>query len=738
MNTTTNNIQNPPTFLSEIALLSPSKLNIVRFRLSPHIDERELGNSLSFHLSRKFAEIMVVWYQGDFYAIAKPQHNIPTTAAWREALDAIQNEQKDFGDRPFSVQVVNSDEIAPEVLAQLAYQILKISRPFAPPSFKNQAVQVIRKPEFWTETVEMNNSIQPALALSVRSDILFRGNLAEFYQNHPQRQNPEKLLIGLKVQDIDSGGSGQIEQIVGTIQNYRDNLLNLAVGSTSKQALNEAPDDQPVVAVKFGKNKKFYEYALAALRPRITEDTDDRYDVNYGQILKLTKISYSERMDLLKGYKMSATEKLREYGFQLSASSINSRENASSFWQPSTPISQTSLLFGKGFEGVQKEILKGLTRGGVYRRHADLGERPINIVALKLCNQKVGSFLKATQERLKIYGFDNQVVETKALTISDLDGADARVLLEKEIDRIAGFGIPIDIVLVFLPESDRHVDKEDGGSLYQAAYSHLLRRKIASQVIYSDTLEKEHSHILNQVIPGVLAKMGNLPFILSEPLEIADYFIGLDISRASKKHLVGTMNACASVRLYNRRGEFIRYRIEDSLIEGEEIPQRLLESLLPASELENKTVLIYRDGRFCGQEVSHLNKRAKAISANFILVESRKSGAPRLYGFRNQSLIAPEVGLALKLSPHDAILVTTQVPASIGVPRPLRLTVRKEGHPVSIESVLETTLKLTLLHHGSLKPPRIPMPIYGADRMAYLKLNGIYPSILEGDRQFWL
>jgi argonaute-like protein implicated in RNA metabolism and viral defense len=92
----------------------------------------------------------------------------------------------------------------------------------------------------------------------------------------------------------------------------------------------------------------------------------------------------------------------------------------------------------------------------------------------------------------------------------------------------------------------------------------------------------------------------------------------------------------------------------------------------------------------------------------------------------------------LKLSPHDAILVTTKVPPSIGVPRPIRLTIRKEGYSASIESVLETTLKLTLLHHGSLNPPRVPMPIYGADRMAYLKLNGIYPSVLEGDRQFWL
>jgi len=738
MNTMTDAAPKPPIFLSEIATLRCSELNLLRFRLSPHINEREIGNPLSFHLSRKFAEIMVIWNQGDFFAIAKPQHNMPSVADWRESLDSIQNENQEFGDQPFSVQVVKSAEIAPDILSQLAYQILKISRPFSPPSFKNQAVQVIRKPDFGTETVQLGEVVHPALSLSVSSDIVFRGNLAEFYQNHPLRQDTEKLLIGLRVQDLESGGSGKIAGIVGLIRDHRDKLIKFATGSMSKQALRDAPDDQPVVAVKFGKNKKLYEYALAALRPCVTEDTDDRFEVIYGQLLKLTKISYFERVDLLKGYKSSMTAKLREYGFELSASSLNSRDNPDSFSYPSIPVDQTPLLFGKGFQGVQKEILKGLQKGGVYRRHSDFSSRIINIVVLKLCEHKVGSFLEASRNRLKQYGFDNQVVETTTLSVSNLDGAVARANLEKEIDRIAGFGIPIDIVLVFLPESDRHVDKEDGGSLYQAAYSHLLRRKIASQVIYSDTLEKDSSHVLNQVIPGVLAKMGNLPFILAEPLEIADYFIGLDISRSTKSKLVGTMNACASVRLYDKRGEFIRYKIEDAMIEGEEIPQRLLENLLPAAALENKTVLIYRDGRFCGQEVSHLIKRANAISAKFILVECRKSGAPRLYGLNGKSLIAPEVGLALKLSPYDAILVTTKVPPSIGVPRPLRLTVRKEGFPASIESVVDTTLKLTLLHHGALKPPRVPMPIYGADRMAYLKLNGIYPSVLEGDRQFWL
>lgn len=83
-------------------------------------------------------------------------------------------------------------------------------------------------------------------------------------------------------------------------------------------------------------------------------------------------------------------------------------------------------------------------------------------------------------------------------------------------------------------------------------------------------------------------------------------------------------------------------------------------------------------------------------------------------------------------------MVTTQVDAKVGLARPLRLNVRPEGEQTSIESVVDATLKLTLLHHGALKPPRLPMPLYGADRMADLRLKGIYPSVLEGDRQFWL
>jgi len=138
---------------------------------------------------------------------------------------------------------------------------------------------VVRKVDFWTETIEINDLIQPALSLGVKSEILFRGTLAEFLQSHPQRQDVKKLLIGIKVQDIETGGDGAIVEIAGTMRDHRERLIQFATGGISKQALIDAPDDQPVVSIKFGKSKKLYEYALAALRPRLTEDTSDRFEV---------------------------------------------------------------------------------------------------------------------------------------------------------------------------------------------------------------------------------------------------------------------------------------------------------------------------------------------------------------------------------------------------------------------------------------------------------------------------
>jgi len=106
----------------------------------------------------------------------------------------------------------------------------------------------------------------------------------------------------------------------------------------------------------------------------------------------------------------------------------------------------------------------------------------------------------------------------------------------------------------------------------------------------------------------------------------------LDVSRIAQFRRAGSMNACASLRFYGRSGEFVRYQLADGLLEGEEIPQRMLERILPVTKLDGKKILIYRDGLFRGQEVRHLIERAKAINTQVILVECIKSGVPRLSG----------------------------------------------------------------------------------------------------------
>ena len=67
------------------------------------------------------------------------------------------------------------------------------------------------------------------------------------------------------MRDIDSGSSATIIELNATIGQQREKLLKQASGSVSKEKLQIAPDNQPVVSVRFGKNSHLYDYALVDL-----------------------------------------------------------------------------------------------------------------------------------------------------------------------------------------------------------------------------------------------------------------------------------------------------------------------------------------------------------------------------------------------------------------------------------------------------------------------------------------
>jgi len=598
---------------------------------------------------------------------------------------------------------------------------------------------------FWVLAKDEKSLPSPQQWKEALSDIqeVLREDIEQFYENHPYRQDAVKLLVGLKVKTIETNGTAKIIKIAGTIGEKREYLLTKATGSISRRKLEEAHLAQPVVAVQFGKNPQEYIYPLAALKPCMTDKDESLFQVNYGDLLKKTKIFYAERQKLLKLYKQEAQKTLNNFGFQLRERSINSRENPDFFWTPPISLEQTPILFGKGERGEKRETLKGLSKGGVYKRHREYVDpaRKIRLAILKPDSFKVGDFREQLEKRLKLYKFETILPPENQINFSvEGVGSEKRARLEEAVDQLIGGEIPVDIALVFLPQEDRNADNTEEGSLYSWIKKKFLDRGVITQMIYEKTLNNKsnYNNILHQVVPGILAKLGNLPYVLAEPLEIADYFIGLDVGRMPKKNLPGSLNVCASVRLYGKQGEFVRCRVEDSLTEGEEIPQRILENCLPQAELKNQTVLIYRDGKFQGKEVENLLARARAINAKFILVECYKTGSPRLYNFEQKQINAPSKGLALALSNREVILITSHVSEQIGVPRPLRLKVNELGEQVNLKQLVDTTLKLTLLHYGSLKEPRLPIPLYGADAIAYRRLQGIYPSLLEDDCQFWL
>jgi hypothetical protein len=713
------------------------KDKIQAFRLGSGFlgEDSEMGNQLSFHLSQELPQSVVIWYKGTFFALCKIEVHLPNYDEWKQAIESVKAKVSDLNDRYLSFQEVKNFTLNSEILSQFACRVIQGKRLIENPIvFEQDNILIQRSLEIFPETIDTLKGPLSALNISLRSRMFFKGNLEIFFENHPLRNEAEHLLVGLQVQDLDRQGRGFIRCLTGTMSEKREYLIGKATGSTSKRSLQLAKDTQPVVGVQFGKKSKIYEYALAALRPCLTQFTAERFNVEYGQLLKHTKISYSDRKNYLIGIHSLAVAELATYGITLNRS-INERDYPDLFWKPNYCLSDTLLEFGKGIKLPCNKILTGLSNGGVYRRRDDLLEHPIQIGILKLIGSRVQPFVLELKDRLKTYGFDSSYLDPigREITVND---ADSRATIEHYLDEL--LALSPDVVLVFLPSYDRNSDDTKDGSLYHFCYSRILRRKIASQIIYEDTLRENSKNILNQVVPGVLAKLGNLPFILADQLLAADFFVGLDVGRKIKANLQGSMNACASIRVYGRKGDFINYRIEDALIEGEEIPRKILERILPANSLSGKVVLIYRDGKFCGQEVESLVDRAKAINAKFVLVESRKSGVPRLYYSLDGDLQSPDIGLALQLSSYEAILVTTKVSSNVGVPKPLRLCLRPEGHIIPLEQVLDATLKLTLLHHGALRPPRLPMPIYGADRVAGLRLQGVYPSSLEGDRQFWL
>lgn len=554
---------------------------------------------------------------------------------------------------------------------------------------------------------------KPAVSVSISSRLVFKQDVATYAKS----VSPE-ALIGLQVADKTGTLKGEIVEIVGTLANARNRLLRITQREEMQSIISSAPDNELVVSVSTGSSHP-YDYVVSALRVVLNTEDFKRFNIDGSKALSAMRFEPGRRAKLIGEISQQIGDTYLQRGY--------SSKDYPELFETTSFMTTVRVGNGKSVPYNEKTFLRALQTHGLFRKAQQFADgNPIKVGFLidSTPGTSYTVFWEQIEGQLRVLGFDVQSVG--AVTLRN----GRRAELELALSNLEN-DLP-DIVIAFFP-GQFDDDENDDETAYNRFKSLTIGRGIPSQVIEKRTFKNKYA--VGNIVMGILAKTGNIPYILAQPLEYADVLVGIDIARERKKRLQGSVNATAIARVYLNNGEFLQYVIHDMPLEGETIPTNVLQSLFPVNEFAGKRVVIHRDGYFRGREKEALKSWASEINATFHLVEVIKSGSPRVYAQAATGIQQPEKGSAFLLQETEALLVSTLPPFRDATPRPLRIRV---DPPFSIEQALHSVLSMSILHYGSLRPPKLPVTIHYSDKIAYMALKGIKPKNLQGTVPYWL
>jgi hypothetical protein len=550
----------------------------------------------------------------------------------------------------------------------------------------------------------------PSVSISVQSNLIYK----EDFKTYAEKVSNLDQLLGIMVEDKGSTLKDEIVAITGRLIDHRTRLLSLTKKTESKVLIANAPDNELVVSV--GKSR--YDYLASALKIVLRSADYQRFGIDSQKALNILKIEPKLRSEIVS----SIAEITKQRKFIQNA--YTSQKDSDLFLNTESLNFSSNLCFGNSKIGKHGEMLSSLKLYGVYRRAEKFSENnAIRIGIIRGANtESLDKFCPELQEELNKLKFKTEYVGLKNIQ------EDSRAKIEEAVNILMQKEKQPDIILAFFNDNP-----EEEGSAYDNFKSITIGRGIPSQYIEKSTTTNTFAR--GNIALGILGKTGNTPFALAEPLPYADLVIGLDVARQKKQNLAGSLNATAIARIYFSNGDLLRYRIHDAPLEGETIPQNVLQSLFPIDEFQGKRVVIHRDGLFRGKEKQVLKSWAKQIGAEFYLVEVIKDAVPRIYSLINREVQQPAKGDVFKLSDTQAFLVSSLPPFKNSTPKPLQI---RTETPFTIEQAVHSVLSLTLLHYGSLRGTRSPVSIHFSDKIGGLVLKGIKPKDLEGTIPYWL
>lgn len=568
---------------------------------------------------------------------------------------------------------------------------------------------------------------QPAISISIASRLIYTQSIRQFVYsaNHPDELSEK--LIGLWVTNHDSSLRGEISGVVGRLIDHRQRLLDLAIDDAIRQWVIQTPDDDPVLKIRFGQEE--VEYLGAMLRLLVRLPHLARFDVDPRKATHALQLPPDRRAQQVR----AVSDVLKRQAMISHAYSTRNIPHA--FFSANFEM---NLRFGDNrVRPYSAESLRyDFANCGVYKLKKSFTKTPIKICVVNTLSFRVEDFVEAMQRQLKRhFSFTIEVIKERQVRIITRKNLESAIkVVEKENP---------DVILAFFPDQLAQGDDDDAESSTPAdtLQAMTLGRGLPTHLITETMLNDPD--MMPLIIMGILGKTGNAPFILTEPLEHADWVIGLDVVRDTRKHPDNPKQSqtclTAIARIYQSDGEFVRYVTRQLIQDTPQVPYVLMRDLLPQREFKEKRVVVHHDGTLADDLLQALRGWGTAIKAQFYPVEILRTGTPRLYALGEKgAVIKPQWGSAFKLNPHEALLVAN-IPAENITPQPLYVrTVDVGAGALPIEDALRGILVWSLLAYGTVGLPSLPVTIWKATQLAYWLRKGGTFHAQEGNAPFWL
>lgn len=649
---------------------------------------RRLGPQLAAVLGRMSGDLWI-WSGGRIIADAHYADDV-----LREVLDQLQEESP----KPYALlQSITSHSTNVTPLEQADYLIRSRLRDLDEP-----IRQVLRADHIRNAVVEREPRLQPwvvngapALSISIASRLLYSKSIVQYLAGETDLAAISEKLNGLWVSERESGLRGEIVQVT-------------------------AGGQDPTLLVKTGRRDQ--EFPASALQLIIRLPHLRRFDVDPRQATAALQMRPATRANHVK----AVSGVIKKAG--LIDNAYNSRALAEQFF--SAEFEMNLRFADNRVRPYDPAALSAdFFKCGVYKLRKTFNKNPVRVCVLNTLTFPLADFVEALQRQLKRhFTFSIEVIrERQVRVVSESNLTSAIRVLEKEDP---------DIILAFFADEAGDDDDEDASEGATAAFikSLTLGRGIPTHVITETTLNDPDA--MPAMIMAILGKTGNAPFVLTEPLEHADFVIGLDVARQVRK-TTGETTLIAIARVYAADGEFIRYVVREVELVKERNLYLLVRGLFPQKQFADKRVVVHHDGVFPDEMLSALSVWAQAIKASIYPVEIIRFGAPRIYA-TGKGVIQPPWGSAFKMNDSEALLISS-LPKDDVTPQPLHIrTVGAGGPPLAIEKALRGVLVWTLLAYGAERMPKLPVTVLNAEQLDYwLRKGGSFGSD-KGDVPFWL